>query len=240
MTYYWYFLYTSPTHTRACSTFDLINVVHYLPPILSPCIFFLGNNIWPAIYYRFISASNVNSYTSILLFDSLSKLAASFNFRPPPFANDVTVAVLIATSCHLFRGQVCRVLTCSWKAGPSDVGAASRSSAGTPRTRCQPSSRRSQGEQNAGHKAGVGPEGGRDGLEESCSSTPRKRTGWEDVADVVADVASTPCKRDATPIDSCVANVVRLLARVSRGWFLTKEKRERMREREESKTRAKL
>lgn len=126
-----------------------------------------------------------------------------------------------------------RILTCSWKAGSSDVGAASRSNVGTPRTRCQPSSRRSQGEQNTGHKAGVGPEGGRGGLEESYSSTPRKHTGWKDVADVVADVASTPCKRDATPIDSCVVNVARLLVRVGvgRGWFSRERWRKRERER---------
>lgn len=84
---------------------------------------------------------------------------------------------------------------------------------------------------NGTHRAGVGPEGGRGGLVESCSSTPRKRTGCEDVADVVDDVAPRPAalastsSRDpaaATPIDSCVANVARLLVREGgrrRGWL---------------------
>lgn len=134
-------------------------------------------------FSRYIFSSNefLDWSHFILLVSHLNYLLPLIPDRSDSFATTYVchpIAVLIV-SCIVSSVSESRsaagVLTCSWRAVPSGVEAASRSSAGTPRTRCRPSPRRSQGW--ARYRAGVGPEGGRDGPEESCTSTPRKWYG---------------------------------------------------------------
>lgn len=73
------------------------------------------------------------------------------------------------------------LLTCNWRAVPWDAAEVFQSNVEIPRTRCRPFC----GEPMKNTRRGVDPEGGRDGLEESCSSTPGKQR--QDVARVRDD-----------------------------------------------------
>lgn len=76
------------------------------------------------------------------------KLSLRSDSRPLSFLSQpmcVTAVVLIAYRVICSEGRSATgVLTCSWKEVPSNVGVASRNSAGIPQIRCQPS-RCSQG-----------------------------------------------------------------------------------------------
>lgn len=150
----------STTYIIAIYTFRQV----YSTTIYDPRYIFSASNVFPDRSPRFALPLPRLNYFLPLIPDR----------RPsrPDLCVSPSLALLYRIICSEDKFAV-EVLTCSWREVLSGVGAASRNSAETPRTRCRPSPRRSRG--RARYKAGVGPEGGRDGLEKSCLSQPPRK-----------------------------------------------------------------
>lgn len=167
-----------------------------------------------------------------------SKLSPPLDSRSPslsPRPMCVIVAVFIVSHrriiCSKGKSAV-KVLTCSWRAVPSGVGAASRSSAETPQTRCRPSPRRSQGrgvEQGSVPRAAV---------------TAWRRAACHSPQEMIRDEmsltsSSTSLRRRADPTQPLLIPAWRTsracsFARVDGGWYSAR-KREREREKKRAR-----